>query len=143
MQKRLFVTAVFALVSLVFAGSAQAVLSSKVIQGNPLTINVWSDGSFQVFNASVPGHGQVYPTTNQAADMGVFANIDNKLYAPDFANHGGTATGNLGTYTPWQQVSITSVSGSGTVGAPFRVVVSLKAPDNDVTVKLNVLYVQG
>lgn len=143
MQKRLLMTAVIALASIVFAGTARAALTSKIIHGNPLTVNVWSDGSFQIFNAAVPGHGQVYPTGNQAADMGVFANIDHKLYAPDFTNHGGTATGNLGTFLPWTTLSISEVTGSGTVGSPFRVIVSLKAPDNDVTVKLNVLYVQG
>lgn len=143
MQKRLLLTAVLALASFVFAGTARAAIVSKIIHGNPLTVNVWSDGSFQVFNAAVPGHGQVYPTTNQAGDMGVFANIDGRLYAPDFASHGGTATGNIGTYLPWQTLSISEVTGSGTVGSPFRVIVSLKASDNDVTVKLNVLYVQG
>src|SRR5258706_9226149 len=119
-QKRLLVTAVLALASLVFADTARAALTSSIIRGNPLTVNVWSDGSFQVFNASVPGHGQIYPTTNQHGDMGVFANIDNKLYAPDFLSHGGTATANLGTYLPWQTLSMSPVTGSVTVGSPFR-----------------------
>ena len=142
MQKRLLPITVFALASLV-AVAAFAVPTSKTISGNPLKINIWSDGSFQVFNASVPGHGQIYPTTSQSGDMGVFANIDNKLYSPDFRSHQGTATSNLGTYTAWQTVSISEVSGDGSASSPFTVAVSLKAPDNDVTVGLNVLYVQG
>ena len=144
MQKRFLLLTMFALASVVFAGAALAAPTSKTISGNPLKINVWSDGSFQVFNSTVPGFGQVYPTHCDDADMGIFANIDNKLYSPAFSTHTcGTATGNLGTYTPWTGVSLSTVTGDGTAATPFTVTVSLKAPDNDVTVIATVLYVNG
>lgn len=144
MQKRLLQLMVFALVSIVFAGAMLAQPTSKTISGNPLKIKVWSDGSFQVFNATVPGFGQVYPTHCDDADMGIFANIDNKLYSPAFSSHiCGTATSNLGTYTPWQAVGLSAVTGDGSASAPFTVSISLKAPDNDVTIHVNVLYVNG
>ena len=58
MQKRLLLLTIVALASLVFARAALAQPTSKAISGDPLKINVWSDGSFQVFNATVPGFGQ-------------------------------------------------------------------------------------
>ena len=146
MQKRLLLLGLVLFASLAFSGSllAQAAAPSiKTIDGNPLKINVASDGSFQVFNADVPGFGQIYPTSAQDADMGIFAWIDNKLYSPNFTAHGGTATGNLGNYTPWTNVSISDVQGDGTAESPFTVVVVLKAPDNDVQIRETVTYVNG
>lgn len=118
--------------------------SITTISGNPLKVNVGSDGSFQVFNSAVPGIGQVYPTGNELADMGIFANIDGRLHAPNFAAHGGTATSSLGTYTAWQEVShSTAALGNGTTSAPFTVNVTLAAPGSDVRVSMNVTYVSG
>ncbi len=114
------------------------------INGSPLKINVGSDGSFQVFNTAVPGTGQVYPTSAALADMGVFANIDGILHAPNFAGHGGTATGSLGSYTAWQEISISSrPSGLGTTSSPYAVTVVLQAPNSDVRLSLSVTYVNG
>jgi hypothetical protein len=91
---------------LVGAFHAQAQTALTTISGNPLRINVGADGSFQVYNTAVPGVGQIFPTGASLADMGVFAWIDGTLYAPDFANHGGTATGALGTYVPWTPLQL-------------------------------------
>ncbi len=112
------------------------------IAGDPLKINVAADGSFQVFNAAVPGNGQIYPTTCQYGDMGVFARVGTTLIAPNFRAHTcGTATGNLGTYTPWTPVSISQVQGSGDATSPFTVTVSLSG--GGVSVTVTVTYVNG
>ena len=64
------------------------------INGNPLKINVAADASFQVFNSAVPGSGQIFPTSCQYGDMGVFADINGTLFAPALRTHTcGTATG--------------------------------------------------
>jgi hypothetical protein len=76
--------------------------------------------------------------------MGIFAWIDGRLHAPDFAGHGGTATGSLGTFTPWQQVGISQQPvGDGSPGSPFTVTVSLAAPGTDVRLNMSVTYVRG
>lgn len=114
-----------------------------VIPGNPLKIHVGADGSFQIFNAAVPGVGQVYPTTSNLADMGVFANINGSLFAPNFRGR-GTATGSLGNYTAWTTNSFsTTPTGIGTAGSPYTVAISLSAPGTSVSLNMLVTYVNG
>jgi hypothetical protein len=126
----------------------QAALAAPVfrtITGNPLTVNVGDDMSFQVYTTLVPGQGQFYPTgANQTADMGVFARGGGVLYAPDFNNHpGGTATGNLGARTPWTPVSLSAVTGSGTSADPFTVTVVADAAATGLRLTMTVTYVNG
>ena len=64
---------------------------------------------------------QVYPSSTIPGDYGTFVVVGTELYAPDFADHGGTATGSLGTYTIMTQVSQTGVTGSGTPANPYSV----------------------
>src|SRR5688572_33148025 len=43
----------------------------RVISGSPLTIHVADDTSFQIFNAAIPGAGQIFPSDcTSTADMG-------------------------------------------------------------------------
>ncbi|MCU1348264.1 MAG: hypothetical protein JWO56_1294 [Acidobacteria bacterium] len=115
----------------------------KVIAGDPLTLNIAADGSMQVFNSTVPGQGQIFPTGSQYGDMGVFAVIDGKLYAPHFTDHTGTATGNLGNYTPWAQGFISNVGGLGTPAQPYFVTLHLGAPGVGVALLETISYVTG
>jgi hypothetical protein len=64
---------------------------------------------------------QVYPPSTIPGDYGTFVVVNDVLYAPDFADHGSTATGSLGTYTVVTQVSQSGVSGSGTPADPHRI----------------------
>lgn len=133
-----------ALIAAMAAGvDAQTRLTT--INGSPLRINVGADGSFQVYNDAVPGVGQVFPTGAALADMGLFARIDGALFAPNFNGHGGgTATGNLTSYTPWTSVGISPRPvGFGTAESPFIVSVGLAAPGTDVRVNMTVTYVNG
>ncbi len=135
---------VFAVAFVIVAAGVQAQSSFTTINATPLKINVGADGSFQIYNTAVPGVGQIFPTTNDLADMGVFAYIDGVLHAPDFAAHGTTATTTpLGTYTAWDPVSLSTASGTGTAGDPVVVSVLLAAPESDVRVNLTVTYVRG
>jgi hypothetical protein len=113
--------------------------------GAPLRVNVGEDGSFQVFDADLGGAGQIYPgTSTTLGDMGVFARIGGTLYGPHFDTHAdGTATAGLGTYSPWSNTSVSSVSGSGTNADPFRVTVGMDALPPNVHATLVVTYVDG
>lgn len=134
----------FVLLALALSAAAVQGQTIVVVDASPLKINVGSDGSFQIFNSAVPGVGQVFPTGGDLADMGIFARIDGALYAPNFRAHsGGTATGALGTYTPWTQLDISPRRGAGTDESPYVVSVGLAAGDTDVRVNLTVSYVRG
>jgi len=142
MQKVRMLFVVFAFAVLTAADAYGQTISS--INATPLKINVGSDGSFQIFNSAVPGFGQVFPTGADLADMGIFAHIDGVLYAPNFRSHsGGTATGNLGTFTPWTSLDISPRRGAGTNESPYTVSVGLAAGDTDVRVTMTVSYVSG
>src|SRR5438105_13417284 len=114
------------------------------INGNPLKINIAADASFQVFNAAVPGNGQIFPTSCNYGDMGVFADIGGTLFAPAFGTHTcGTATGGLGATTAWHTVAISQVQGAGEGPSPYTVGVTVTAPGTGVSMVLTVTYVNG
>lgn len=135
------------LLSMVFAVQAFAQstgsVSLQIIDGSPLNIHVGSDGAFQIFNDDVPGSGQIYPSgCARVADMGVFADVDGILYAPNFSAHGcGTATGGIGTYTPWVTTSFEQYTGAGTVESPYTLVVGLSS--GALRINMTVKYVNG
>lgn len=124
---------------------ATAAPTFRIIAGNPLTIHVGSDTSFQVFNAAVPGQGQIFPTNcTSVADMGVFANVGGVLYSPNFDEHVcGSATAGLGVYTDWTEISLSAVSGSGTAASPFSVTAVVDAGATGIRMTMNVTYVNG
>jgi hypothetical protein len=135
----------FVLAALVALSASSALAQSfTAINASPLKIHVGADGSYQVYNSSVPGVGQVFPTGSELADMGVFARIDGVLYAPDFKSR-GTATGaGLTDYVAWQKISISPQPiGSGSPDSPFAVSVVLAAPNTDVRVNVTTSYVRG
>jgi uncharacterized repeat protein (TIGR01451 family) len=67
---------------------------------------------------------ELYPPDVRPGDCGTFLveSSSDTLYAPDFNNHGGTATESLGEYTSFTTVSQTAVTGSGTASDPYKVV---------------------
>ena len=135
-------------IAMVLAVVSQVALAQpalRTISGNPLTINIGGDASFQVFTTLVPGTGQFFPDDNaQTADMGVFVRSGGVLYAPDFLNHpGGTATGDIGARTVWTPVSISAVSGTGSSADPFTVTVVNDAAATGLRMTMVVTYVNG
>jgi hypothetical protein len=114
--------------------------------GNPLKIHVGEENSFQVFNANIPGNGQIFPTNLDApADMGIFVRIPSgsgTLYAPNFSSHGVTATGGLVPYTPWTPQSLSGVTGTGTALNPYTVTVISNA-GTLLRMNMTVTYVNG
>jgi hypothetical protein len=93
------------------------------INGTPLRINVGSDNSYQIYNSNVVNAGgQFYPTSGtQTADSGWFVRVDGQLYAPNFGEHGTTATGGLGTTINFSETALSAVGGAGTVESPFTI----------------------
>lgn len=139
MRMSVFVAAVVLL-----AAGAHAQTAFTTINGAPLKINVGADGSFQIYNNAVPGVGQIFPTTSDLADMGMFAYIDGRLHAPNFAAHSGTATtAPLGTFTAWTPVALSESRGDGLPGNPHTVTVTVAAPNSDVRLSMTVTYVRG
>ncbi|WP_440223643.1 hypothetical protein ACQQ2N_00180 [Dokdonella sp. MW10] len=123
--------------------SGRGLPAATTIEGAPLRIVVGDENSFQVFNADVPGVGQIFPSSSTGtADMGWFVRTDGVLYAPDFASHSGSATGGLGTYTPFQAQTISAVTGDGSQANPFQVTVNAGVASGLSTVQ-QVLYVNG
>jgi hypothetical protein len=114
------VVLVSALVGLGAAGTAGAAVPFKSIASSgPLTsVSIGNEGSCQV---AYTGDLQLYPTTATPGSCGTFVFSGSTLYAPDFANHDGSATGSLGAYTPYTPVSQSEVSGAGTAASPYTV----------------------
>jgi len=115
------------------------------VAGSPLTILAGADHSFQILNAQVPGTGQIYPSQGTGlADMGWIVRAGGVLYGPDFQNHeAGTATGGLGTVTPYGAGSVSAVSGSGSDADPYVVVVDAPLAGSGLQSRQEVRYVNG
>lgn len=114
------------------------------INGNPLRINVASDNSYQIFNANVGSAGQIYPSSQTTtADMGWFVDVNGTLYAPNFPEHGTSATSSLGAYFPFQETSMSPVNGAGTVASPYTVTVSVNLGTSGFRATKTITYVNG
>ena len=114
------------------------------INGAPLTVLVGDEHSYQIFNADIPGVGQVYPSSSAGtADMGWMVRTGGALYSPDFQNHDGTATGGLGVTTPYTAQSISPVSGSGSAVDPFVVTVTAQLGGTGLATREQIRYVNG
>lgn len=78
------------------------------------------DAATQISYVTDPDY-QVFPPDTIPGDYGTFVVVNNVLYAPDFSDHGSTATSSLGTYTVLTQVSQSAVLGAGTAASPFSI----------------------
>lgn len=150
MYKKTFVTAL--VIGLLGTAGANAkdnvfadrgiVINQSNIVGNPLTINVADDNSFQVFTNLAPGAGQIYPSGASQADMGWFVRVGSALTAPAFTDHSdGTATGSIGPSTAFGARAVSGITGAGTAASPFSVTVTGTAAGMNATQV--VTYVNG
>jgi hypothetical protein len=147
-----------ALACLALASPALAVKSPRVppheatggapttvtITSAPLTIVVGADTSTQVYNSNVPGTGQFYPpgcAPGQTADNGVFISLSGVVYGPDFNNHPCGSASN--SYTPWTEISMSPVTGTGAAGDPFTVVIVVDAGATGLRMTETLTYVTG
>lgn len=86
---------------------------------------------------------EFYPPGTIPSDCGTFLVTGDELYAPDFPSHGGTATGGLGTSIPFTPVSQSSVTGSGTVGDPYKVTTVAGVGSTGIAIQQVDSYVVG
>jgi hypothetical protein len=115
-----------------------------VINGTPLEVHVGDDNSFQIFNSDVPGSGQIFPSgATGTADMGWFVRTADTLYAPNFDEHSGTATSNLGTYVAFTPGTLSGVGGSGSAADPFHVSVTSTLGASGLAATQQIRYING
>jgi len=86
---------------------------------------------------------EVYPPGTTPADYGTFVVVADTLYAPDMAGHGGTASGSIGTYTPFTSISQSPIGGSGTSASPFTVTTVVDVGTTGLTITQVDSYVIG
>jgi hypothetical protein len=86
---------------------------------------------------------EFYPSGAVPGSCGTFVAVDATLFAPDFSNHDGSATGGLGTYTPFTPVSQTAVTGTGAPASPRKVVTVADVGSSGLRITETDTYVNG
>jgi len=120
-----------------------ATVYQTITSAGPLdNIFLGVDASAQIGHTGDTSYN-VYPGGTIPADYGTFVVVNDALYAPDFAGHGGTATGSIGTYTAFTPVSQSAVGGSGTSGDPFSVTTVVTVGATGLTITQVDSYVIG
>lgn len=111
--------------------------------GSPLwQIHLGNELSAQIAHVGDTSY-QVYPPGTAPGDFGTFLVVDDHLYAPDFANHGISATIGIGPYTPFTPQSQSPVTGSGSEQDPYKVVTVVRAGNTGLELTQVDSYVQG
>ena len=127
------------------AGSAAGAVPSQDIgtAGGPLNkVAVGTDLSCQLQHVG-DARFEFFPSSATPGDCGTFVAVDSALYAPDFANHDGSATAGIGSYTPFAAVSQSAVSGSGTSASPRKVVTVADVGSTGLRITETDTYVNG
>jgi len=137
-----------ALVAALMAASAVAALAAPPSQdigvaSGPLDkIAIGNDLSCQLQHVGDTTF-EFYPPSATPGDCGSFVSVDGALFAPDFANHDGTATGGLGSYTPFSPVSQSAPGGAGTASSPRTVTTVADVGSSGLRITETDSYVNG
>lgn len=109
-------------VALALAAPAEAAVPYKTIasSGPLVSVSVGNEGSCQIGYRG-DARLELYPSGTTPADCGTLVAIGPTLYAPAFAQHGGTATSSLGATTALTPVSQADVSGAGSTASPYTI----------------------
>jgi hypothetical protein len=128
----------------VTAVPAEAVVPFKdIASGGPLThVYVGNELGCQVAYRT-DARLELYPPAVTPGDCGTLVAVGGVLYAPDFGNHGGTATSGLGTTTPFSPVSQTGVTGSGSSSNPYKVATKVNVGSTGLRITEVDSYVTG
>jgi hypothetical protein len=87
---------------------------------------------------------ELYHPSTIPGDCGSFlAVLGTGLFAPDFGNHGATATSSLSSYTPFTPITQSTATGSGTAADPFTVVTVVDAGSTGLRITETDSYVVG
>jgi len=137
----------FACLVAVLANPSTAVAATPftdIASSGPLThVYIGNELSCQVAHVGDVSLELYHPSTIPG-DCGSFlAVLGTALFAPDFSNHGITATNSLGSYTPFTPFTQSAVTGSGTAGDPFTVVTVVDAGSTGLRITETDSYVAG
>ena len=86
---------------------------------------------------------ELFPPAATPGSCGTLVAVGGELFAPDFANHDGSATSALGAYTPFTPVSQSAVSGDGSARSPLTVTTVANAGATGLRVTNVDTYVVG
>jgi len=138
------VAAAAAAVVALAAGPATAAVPFKEIgSAGPLTsVVIGNELSCQVAHAG-DSVLELFPSSAKPGDCGTFVAVGETLFAPDFANHDGSATGFATTTTPFSPISQTAVSGQGSAASPLQVTTVAGVGGTGLTVTEKDSYVTG
>ncbi len=118
----------------------------RTIAGSRLRIEIGADTSMQVWDSMVgPAFAMLLPNCldpHATADAGILVAIDGSTFGPDFVNH-TCGFGAPAVFTPWTPVSISPVTGSGSLSDPFTVVVVADAGATGIRLTETVTHVDG
>jgi hypothetical protein len=139
-----FVTAlVGALLGFFASPAAAAVPFQDISSPGPLThVYVGNELGCQVAYSG-DARLELFPSSTIPGDCGTLVALGGVLYAPDFSNHGSTATAGLGPTTPFSPVSQSGVTGSGSSNSPFRVTTTVNAGSSGLEITEVDTYVNG
>jgi hypothetical protein len=131
-------------VSLLAPGSARgAVPFQDIASAGPLThVSIGNELGCQVAHTGDPAL-ELFPSGATPGSCGTLVFANGTLYAPDFANHAGSATGSLGSSTPFTPVSQSAVTGSGTRADPFKITTVVDAGASGLRITQVDSYVVG
>ena len=121
---------------------AQTVFQTITSSGPLNAIYIGEDLAAQIAHVGDASE-EIYPPGTMPGDYGTFLVINGTLYSSDFANHGGTATSSIGTYTAFTPVSQSAVTGAGTSASPFAVTTVVGVGNTGLTVTQVDSYVVG
>ncbi len=133
-------------ISLAFLGPASAVAVvpyKDIATSGPLThVYVGNELGCQVAYRG-DARLELFPSSTIPGDCGTLVALAGTLYTPDFSNHGSTATGSLGTRTPFTPVSQTNVTGSGRSSSPYTVTTTVNVGATGLQITEVDSYVTG
>ena len=113
-----------------------------IIEGDPLTIYVAEDASYQVDYRNPDGSqsGQVYPPFTKNADSGLFVTYNNFVIGPNFEAEYRISVANI--YDPWVPINQTNITGSGIYSDPW-IISTQMSHSSGITMTTQTNYVNG
>jgi hypothetical protein len=114
----------------------------KLIEGDPLTIYVAEDASYQIEYRNSDGSqsGQVYPPFDKNADSGLFVTYNNFVIGPNFEAEYRITIANI--YDPWEPINQTNITGSGLTSDPW-IISTQVSHSSGITMTSQTSYVNG
>lgn len=130
------------LVSTVSTASIDTPVPVKIIDGEPLTIYIAEDASYQIdfHNGDGSLYGQVYPPFAKNADSGLFVTHGNDVIGPNFEEDFRITVANI--YDPWEPIGQSDLTGSGIQTDPW-IIHTYLSHSSGITMTSHTSYING